>query len=43
MDKQIKEIIEAKSYKPIIYLNPNTKIKTKYLYKAITQNFIYYI
>ena len=41
-DNEIKEYINLRSQKPIYKTNPNTKIRTKYIYKAKTKNYIYY-
>ena len=40
---QIKTIIEEKNHIPISIMNPKTKIKTIYVYKSRTKNFIFYV
>ena len=41
-ENEIKDYIKIGSKKPIFKSNPNTKIRTKSIYKAKRKNYLYY-
>ena len=42
-ETEIKEILENKNFIPIKHINEKNNVKTTYVYKSISKNYIYYI